>query len=163
MDELFLETGIVQVTSSIYATKSDSSSVQSMYNAESANLFSRNVQENSSFEIERYEAGINSLYTTGNQGFYEVSCLILHLQSPNGNQYFHWQILLPRTTALSEWHTTERGSNFSRGTCCHFGVYFASYKECFLNFVWTTADHPRFTLGILCVLLYIGILVVSIQ
>lgn len=76
VDAQFIETGRVKYTTSIFATKNDPASIKSMYYGDKANQFrsppSLNLNERSSFEDELYEVGMNSLYLTPKQGFYEL-------------------------------------------------------------------------------------------
>ena len=73
VDKDFLQTDIVRFTSSIFATKNDKKSIQAMYNAEhSGQLLSASHPQDSSFEGVYFEVGVNSLYSTGKQGFYEL-------------------------------------------------------------------------------------------
>ena len=63
-------TSMVKYTSSIYATKKDETSVKAMYEM-TPDLVSS--LEHSTLLEGRYEVGVNSLYSTGEQGFYEAS------------------------------------------------------------------------------------------
>lgn len=73
VDNEFLQTGLVKYTSSIYATRSNATSVASMYDADSSDKFYTSFKDdNSPFEQEVYEVGVNSLYSTGKAGFYEL-------------------------------------------------------------------------------------------
>ena len=72
VDKDFLQTDLVRFTSSIYATKSDTSSVKSMYAADRAGQFLVSCEKESSFGGGYIELGVNSLYSTGRQGFYEL-------------------------------------------------------------------------------------------
>ena len=70
VDDQFLQTSMVKYTSSIYATKKDETSVKAMYEM-TPDLVSS--LEHSTLLEGRYEVGVNSLYSTGEQGFYEAS------------------------------------------------------------------------------------------
>lgn len=72
VDKDFLQTDIVRFTSSIFATKNDKKSIKAMYNAETSDQFSASRPQVSSFEGVYFEVGVNSLYSTGKQGFYEL-------------------------------------------------------------------------------------------
>jgi len=72
VDKDFLQTDIVRFTSSVYATKNDKKSARTMYNAESSGQLSVSRPQDSSFEGSFYELGVNSMYSTGEQGFYEM-------------------------------------------------------------------------------------------
>jgi hypothetical protein len=73
VDDQFVETGRVQYTSSIFATKNDPSSVKAMYLADKENRFQASQHEKYSlFEQELRDVGMNSLYATSMQGFYEI-------------------------------------------------------------------------------------------
>ncbi len=72
VDDQFVETGRVQYTTSIFATKNDAASIKSMYYLEKANLFQAYEDKISSFEDEVHDVGMNTLYLTPKQGFYEL-------------------------------------------------------------------------------------------
>ena len=72
VDKDFLQTDIVRFTSSIFATKNDKKSIQAMYKAETSGQLSASRPQDSSFEGVYFEVGVNSLYSTGKQGFYEL-------------------------------------------------------------------------------------------
>jgi len=73
VDDQFVETGRVQYTSSIFATKNDPSSVKAMYLADKENRFrSSPIGKYSLFEQELHDVGMNTLYATAEQGFYEI-------------------------------------------------------------------------------------------
>ncbi len=109
VDDQFLDTGRVMYTSSIFATKNDPASVKSMYNAEKGQLLETplNNEEYTStsslFEDNLFDVGMNSVYATSKQGFYEmyleerlpvdvaigvaslivtVVCVLIHTRSP---------------------------------------------------------------------------------
>eukprot|EP00985_Skeletonema_marinoi_P019404 scaffold11118_cov229-Skeletonema_marinoi.AAC.4 len=108
VDDLFLDTGRVKYTSSIFATKNDYASVKLMYNAEKGQLLQKPLKNeeyssSSSFEDNLFDVGMNTLYTTAKQGFYEmylegslpadaaifsaslivaVVCVLIHTRSP---------------------------------------------------------------------------------
>lgn len=104
VDDQFSHTGRLVYTSSIYATKNDPASVQLMYDAEKEGLFRAPLDnEYSSFENDLYDVGMNAIYATDKQGFYElylegrlpieiaisgvslmiaVVCVLIHTRSP---------------------------------------------------------------------------------
>ena len=107
VDDQFLATGRVTYTSSIFATKNDPASVKLMYNAEKGKLLQNPLKSeeysSSSFEDNFFDVGINTLYATPKQGFYEmymegrlpvdvailgaslivtVVCVLIHTRSP---------------------------------------------------------------------------------
>ena len=88
VDEQFLHSGIVQYTASVYATKSDSTSIKSLYEADKSNLFSATPQnelkKSAIFEPELYEVGMNALYTDGEDVFYN---------------YYFWEVV-PKEIAI---------------------------------------------------------------
>ena len=88
VDEQFLQSGIVQYTASIFATKSDSSSIKSLYEADKSNLFSaapkNDSKKSSIFEPVLYEVGMNALYADGEDVFYN---------------YYFWEVV-PKEIAI---------------------------------------------------------------
>lgn len=77
VDDQFLQTGIIKVTSSIYATKTDDITLESLYKADRNQSFvSTYNTEESLFEQGVYESGMNALHVPGkdNFGFVQV-CL----------------------------------------------------------------------------------------
>lgn len=62
---------IIRYTSSIYATKNDEASIKAMYRADQSNQFHTGSSESSILQG-LYEAGINSIYATPKQSFYEL-------------------------------------------------------------------------------------------
>jgi hypothetical protein len=107
VDDQFLDTGRVTYTSSIFATKNNPASVKLMYNAEKGKLLQNPLKSeeysSSSFEDNFFDVGINTLYATSKQGFYEmylegrlpvdvailgaslivtVVCVLIHTRSP---------------------------------------------------------------------------------
>lgn len=77
VDDQFLDTGRVTYTSSIFATKNDPTSVKLMYNAEKEQILQTTLKSEeysslSSFEDNFFDVGINTLYATSKQGFYEM-------------------------------------------------------------------------------------------
>ena len=84
VDNEFLLTGIVQYTTSIYATKADEKSVDKLYELDKSNRLvgvpseeKDDVNFPSYFQHAYHEVAINSLYTTPKQGFYERYLLSL--------------------------------------------------------------------------------------
>ena len=76
VDDDFLLTGIVQYTTSIYATKADKQSVDKLYDLDQSNRLV-GVASDEYFQHAYHEVAINSLYTTSKQGFYERYLLSL--------------------------------------------------------------------------------------
>ena len=80
VDDQFLQSGIIRVTSSIYATKTDDLTLESLYKADRDDLFisqighTGDIQIESSFEQGVYESGNNALHVPGknNFGFVQV-------------------------------------------------------------------------------------------
>ena len=126
MDSEFLQTGLVKYTSSIYATRSNATLVASMYDADSSDKFYTFSQDdNSPFEQEVYEVGVNSLYSTGKAGFYELYlneilpkeaaisiaatvitslCILIHTRSPFLTLLGLMQIILALPWAYSVYY-----------------------------------------------------------
>lgn len=75
VDDKFLQSGIVRVTSSIYATKTDDLTLESLYKADRDDLFKSqightgDIQIKTSFEQGVYESGMNALHVPGKSSF----------------------------------------------------------------------------------------------
>jgi len=70
VDQAFADIGELRYSTSIYATKKDSDSIQRMYELELSNMLSlaRNLDEHNAIQSS-YEVGIDPTYTTGDGGF----------------------------------------------------------------------------------------------
>lgn len=70
VDQAFADIGELRYSTSIYATKKDSDSIQRMYELELSNMLSlaRNLSGHSAIQSS-YEVGIDPMYTTGDGGF----------------------------------------------------------------------------------------------